>query len=100
MQRSVYVVPPLESSDRFHYWVLLSSAHGLAHSNAKWQNQADRVIHELELKQVNFFSQLLFKLRDGKIIFVVAKIVDDLQAGGIDSAVMSFINEFKKKYTL
>lgn len=99
-QQDVYVIPPHESSDRDHYWLLLSVAYGLVNSNVKWQHQSDAILVELGLPQVTVMPELFYRMVDGKIAMVVAKIVDDLFVTGIDDSVTAFIKTFNSCFKL
>lgn len=87
------------SSNRSHNWLLLSATIGLVIPNTKWQNQADRLRHELRLKQVNVLPPLLLQLRDDKVVPVVAKIDHDLFAAVFAYVVKLFIKKGDKHAT-
>ena len=58
--RNVYVIPPRESNDKSHYWLLLTSAYGLVNANAKWQEQSDLFLNTIEFTQLIFVPQLFY----------------------------------------
>lgn len=99
-QRDVYVRPPRESRDRRHYWLLLAAAYGLVNANAKFQSQADELIMALGLCHMPLIPQLFYLLKNGVIVLVVIKIVDDLLMTGEDASVNDFIERFNKKFEL
>ena len=96
-QRNVYVRPPKESQMKStHLWLLLTAAYGLVNANAKWQNQSDNVMLDIGLQQSPHVPQLFFKTENGRIVLIVAKIVDDLKVAGGDKCVQHFVEEFDK----
>lgn len=48
-RHNVYVIPPHESADRSHYWLVLTAAYCLVYANAKWQDELDELIYKLGL---------------------------------------------------
>ena len=98
-QRDVYVRPPRESQTKTtHLWLLLTAAYGLVNSNAKWQNQSDAVSQNNGLVQSKHIPQLFFKKEAGKLVLVVAKIVDDLKAAGIEQRATVFLDAFDSRF--
>ena len=98
-QRDVYVVPPRESNDRSHYWLLLTAAYGLV-NNAKWQDQSDSLLQDLGLVQIAVIPQLFYLIKDNKLSLLVAKIVDDLLVTGLPEVVRAFLQKFNMRYKL
>lgn len=84
---------------RTFVWLLLVAAYGLFDSNAKWQEQSDQVLINFGLEQCHQFPQLFFK-RDGNLILVVAKFVDDNKVMGQDEYAKYFLQTFNVKFKL
>ena len=99
-ERDVYVVPRRECRDRRFLWLLLAAAYGLVNANAKWQTQSDQLIQSLGLTQCPLVPQLFYKLSNGRLSLVVAKIVDDLMVTGEPGEVESFQSGFGKIFKL
>ena len=100
-QRDVYVRPPRESQTKTtHLWLLLTPAYGMVNANAKWQNQSAAVCQNNGLVQSKHIPQLLFKKEAGKLVLVVAKIVDDLKAAGIGQSAKVFVDAFDSRFNL
>ena len=98
-KRDVYVRPPKESSMKStHLWLLLTAAYGLVNANAKWQNQSDNVMLDLGLQQSSPIPQLFFKKEGGRLVLLVAKIVDDLKVAGEGNRAELFLEAFDKKF--
>ena len=98
-QRNVYVRPPKESQMKStHLWLLLTAAYGLVNANAKWQNQSDNVMLDIRLQQSSHVPQLFFEKENGRLVLIIAKIVDDLKIAGEDNCVQHFIEEFDKRF--
>lgn len=87
-ERLVHVEPPTESKMRCtHLWDLLVAAYGLVNAGAKWPHQSDRAIINLGLKQLKHVPQLFYKMKAGKLVLVVVKVVDDImETGPCDNA--------------
>ncbi len=99
--RDVYVRPPRESHLKTtHVWLLLTAAYGLVNANAKWQNKSDDVMFQLGLTQSKFIPQLFYKKEGGKLVLIVAKIVDDLKAAGVGNNAKNFLENFHKVFNL
>lgn len=100
-QRSVYVKSPRESSMRgTHLWLLLTASYGLVNANAKWQYQSDQVLEELGLTQSVHIPQLFYKIENGKLVFILAKIVDDIICAGIGNSAEIFLNKVNEHFKL
>lgn len=98
-QRDVYVRPPKESKMKgSHLWVLLTAAYGLVNANAKWQNQSDQLMYEIGLQQSTHVPQLFFQKENGRLVLIVAKIVDDLKIAGEGERPKWFLEKFDKKF--
>lgn len=81
-----------------HVWLLLTAVYSLVNANAKWQNRLDSVMVSLGFSQFKYIPQLFYKKRNGKLILIMAKIVDDLKAAGCDDNVTLFLRYFDKIY--
>ena len=99
-ERDVYVIPPKESYNRKSLWLLLTAAYGLVNANSKWQLQSDSALTNMGLQQSRHVPQLFTLKRNGKLVLIVAKIVDDMLATGESSYVHSFIKKFDAQYKL
>ena len=89
-KKNVYVRPPKESPMKStHLWLLLVTAHGLVNANAKWQNQSDKIMLDIGLQQSSHVPQLLYKKEGGRLVLLVAKIVDDLEIAGEGNPIYS-----------
>lgn len=99
--RDVYVVPPKESADRQHLWLLLAAAYGLVNANAKWQEHSDNLLQDLGFKQLVYVPQL-FYMRDcsGNLLAVAVKIVDDVLMTGPRNNLESVIDDIRSRYKL
>lgn len=109
VERDVYVHPPRESQDRRRYWLLLSATYSLVNANAKFQHQFDGLMVDIGWASLLYISQHFYRLRENKLVLLVAKIVDDsLITGeahvmsslitGEASIVSSFVKTFDKKF--
>lgn len=98
--RDVYVIPPRESKRKNFAWLLLAAAYGLVNANAKWQDQSDKVLLKHGLIQCKEIPQLFYQLRNGKLILLLGKIVDDLIITGIEPEVNRFVKMFNSKFKL
>lgn len=98
-QRDVYVRPPRESKMKgSHLWALLTAAYGLVNANAKWQNQSDQLMFDIGLVQSTHVPQLFFQNENGRLVLIVAKIVDDLKVAGEGDRAKLFLDKFDKKF--
>lgn len=52
---------------------------------------------DLGLTQSKYVPQPFFKKKNGKLLLVVAKIVDDLKVAGVEYNAKLFLDEFNKK---
>ena len=99
-QRDVYVIPPRESGDRQHYWLLLTAAYGLVNANAKWQQHSDYLLKSIGMKQLVYVPQLFYKRGVGGDLQVVAvEIVDDVLFT-VKNAIEQLIANIQSNYEL
>ena len=98
--RDVYVIPPKESTNRKSLWLLLAAAYGLVNANSKWQIQSDKVLTDMGLEQCTYVPQLFTLKVNGKIVLIVAKIVDDMLATGELAMTEQFIKKFNIQFKL
>ena len=96
--RNVYVVPPRESKNRSFYWLLLTAAYGLVNANAKWQVQSDNLLFTIGHYQLAYVLQLFYLHRDGRLVLLVVKTVDDILATSPDHEVDLFVSQFNHKF--
>ena len=97
--RDVYVKPPRECGMKStHMWLLLTAAHGLVNANAKWQVQSDELLFDLGLKQCQQVQQLFYRRKNGELVLIVAKIVDDIKVSGEVDFVVQFMKRFNSKF--
>lgn len=100
-RRDVYVVPPGESNDKNHYWLLRPASYGLDNANAKWQEHSDYLLKSLGLQQLTYVRQLFYKFDSTGVVQLVAvKIVDDVLLAGPKELLKDLINKIQKKYEL
>lgn len=100
-ERDVYVRPLRESPAKTTYlWLLLTASYGLVNANAKWQNQSDERLLEYGLYQSRQVTQLFFKREAGKLVLVLAKIVDDLKVAGTRDRAKAFLDVFDSRFKL
>lgn len=100
-ERDVYVIPPTESTDRgSKMWLLLCAAYGLINSNAKWQVQSDQELKDIGFQQIPVVPQLFMLRRNGKLVVVLAKFVDDILLTGVPEIVKEVIERFNKRFKL
>lgn len=99
--RDVYVIPPAKSSDRVpKMWLLLCAAYGLINSNAKWQVQSDQELKDMHFEQIAVIPQLFMLRRNGRLVVLLAKIVDDILLTGVPEVVQEVIERFNNRFTL
>lgn len=99
--RDVYLIPPKESSDKNHLWLLLTAAYGLVHANAKWQALSDNILSSYGFKQLRYVTQLVY-LQDsnGRLIALAVKVVDDVLFAGEQFVLRSVIDKIQLRYKL
>lgn len=81
-----------------HLWLLLTAAYGLVNANAKWQSQSDQVMFDLGLTQSVHVPQLFYRIENGRLVLIVAEIVDDLKGAGEGDRVKTFMAEFDRRF--
>lgn len=96
--RDVYVIPPRECTSKDVYWLLLTAAYGLVNANAKWQSQSDQLFFDLGLEQCPVLPQLFYIIKNGQLVLLAAKIVDDILVTGDTDMVDKFITGFNSKF--
>ena len=98
-KRDLYFRPSKESSMKStHLWLLLTAAYGLVNANAKWKNQSDNLMLDLGLQQPSHIPQVFFKKENGKLVLLVAKIVDDLKVAGEGNRAQLFLEKFDEQF--
>lgn len=98
-KREVYVRPPSESRMRStHIWLLLTAAYGIVNSNAKWKNHSDLVMLDIGLRLSTHATQLFYRKEDGRLVLIVARIVEDLKAAGEAGRVEHFMKELTRRF--
>lgn len=99
-KRDVYVCPPREICDRHHYWLLLATTYGLVNTNANFQYQWDELFLDLGLRHLAAIPQLFYSVKNGSVVLIVIKIVDDLLITGETNVASKFIECFNRKFKL
>lgn len=83
-----------------HTWLLLTATSGLVNVNAKWQNQSDDVMFDPGMTQPNYVRRQFYKKKSGKLLLVVARIVNDLKVAGVDDNGKSISMTSRKRFEL
>lgn len=96
--RDVYVIPPFDSNDKRHYWLLFVAVCGLVNSNAKFQRQSYYPIYKLCLHHLSVIPQLFYLFKNGRLLLFVIKIVDDLLMTAEDDEVKKICIQFCKSF--
>ena len=98
-ERSVYVIPPLVSEDRFRsVWLLLAASYGLVNANAKFQVQSDNLLLDLGMLRVTDIPQLFYAKSNGRLTILLAKIVDDILVTGEVAVFENVLRMFNEKF--
>lgn len=98
-QRDVYVRPPREGKMKSsHHWLLITAAYGLVNANAKWHFQSDNLMLEIGLTQSAHVPQLFYQKYNGRLVLIVAKVLDDLKAAGEGDRVKQFFKEIDRRF--
>jgi len=100
VERDVYVVPPRESKDRFHYWLLLTAAYGLVNASAKWQAKIDGSFLEMGFKQLVYIPQLFYKKENSILKALAVKIVDDVLIASTEAHLTVVVKQICSKYNV
>lgn len=82
--RQVWVKPPRESRKTGELWLLLVAGYGLVNAGAKWQQHSDKIFYDLGLSNIPEVPQLFVKRDDDETTLLVAKIVYDVLATGVE----------------
>eukprot|EP00171_Calliarthron_tuberculosum_P021983 IDg21983t1 len=78
-RRKVYVKPPFSLSKDQSLWLLNSTMYGLVSAGRKWQIASDEVmVSLLNLRVVIGMPQMFTKFKDGNLVLLIAKYVDDI----------------------
>lgn len=100
-QRDVYVIPPRESSDlRKVLWIFLTASYGLVHANSKWQHLRDDFLLSIGFEHAALLPQLFVMRRNGSLVAVGAKIVDDIILCGLVEVLLGVIDRINRHFTL
>lgn len=78
MHSVMYAIPPCGCSDRSKLWLILTAAHGLVNSIAKWQAESDQVLKSLGLCELKDVAQLFMNNHNDSFLYIFCRIVDDL----------------------
>lgn len=96
LTREIYVIPPLECSDKKTYWLLITAAYELVKANSKWQYQYYLLFTQPGLTQCPVIPQLSYIYKSGRIILSAAKIVDEILFTGESDGVGTCLTGFKE----
>lgn len=95
-----YVYLPSEYRFRNILWLLVVAAYGLVNASPKWKKQSDDAFIQLGLQPIAEIPQLFTILKEGELVLLVYKIVDDFFMTGTDTALRDFIATLNNKLTL
>lgn len=96
----VYFIPAREPNDKSHYWLLLASSYRVLNSIGKWLSQFDDHTILLQRNKVALIPKLLYKRECGRLVLLVAKIIDDLLITGEHCFTETFLTDSNNKFTL
>lgn len=96
--RDVYIISPMECNDSGKVlWLLLAADYGLKKTSAKWQVMSDSLLISIGFTHVAQIPQLFYIKSKGLLVFIIARIEDDILITGIESTVKEIINKIKDK---
>lgn len=91
---------PRESKDRRNFWLLIATIYGLLNKNETFQNQSDDLIHWIGVNHMSVIPRLFYLIKNGKLLIIVIKIVDDLLMAGETDSLQDFISRFNGSFEL
>lgn len=62
--------------------MLLVAAYGLVNTGAKWQKHSDETFFEIGMKVVVQVPQLFYKIQNGELTLIAAKVNDNILLAG------------------
>ena len=97
--RTIFVRPPKGWAKAGIVWRILKPAYGLVESGRLWQLAIERWFNSDDIFEVDGLPQLFVK-RDatGKIVLLIAKVVDDLLIGGKKREIESFRDKIMSRF--
>lgn len=76
----LYIKPLRESGmESTHSCLFLAAANELVNASSTWRNQKNQLILDKSLKQCKLEPQLFNFKKNGKLVLMVAKVVDDFK---------------------
>ena len=90
-KRQIYVRPPTEMGLRSKMFLLLSTMYGLVSAGRKWKRVSDAMIlNQMGMQSLIGVPQFFYKIKDEKLVLILAKYVDDLLIAGINQDWIEF----------
>lgn len=83
-----------------HLRLFLTTFYVLVNYKAKWKNLSDQVIFNMSLKQCKQVPQLFRYKMEGRLVLIVAKLVNDLKAAGGGDNTFTFTKKFNESFEL
>lgn len=80
-----------------HTWLVTNTVYGLVNANAKWQNYSDQVLKWIlqpSLRKCRQVPRLFCLRRADQLVIVVAKLIDNIKAAGVENTAMKIIEVF------
>lgn len=102
LTRDIYMRPPRgwASTPRM-VWKLLKPAYGLVESGRLWQLVVEEWMSNQGVTEVHGLQQLFVKRNeDGRIVLVMAKVVDDFLISGDREAITAFHGQMSTRFTV
>jgi Reverse transcriptase (RNA-dependent DNA polymerase) len=91
LQRDINVRPPPGWSSKHTLWRLTRPAYGLVESGRLWQLAIEEWLSDQSFTRIDGLPQLfLLRSKDGRILLILAKVVDDLLLTGTVPAMQEF----------
>lgn len=102
VKRRIYVRPPRQWTKRGLLWLLTKLPYGFCEAGRQWAKSIEGwMLEDLGLERVFGVSQLYAKRdKNGRILFLLAKLTDDLLMAGSDACIREFTDKISKQYTI
>lgn len=92
-------MPPQESKERSHYWLLLTAAYGLVNASAKWQANIDGSFMDIGFKQLVYIPQLFYmKDKNDELRVLAVKVVDDVLLAAEEKDLRNVLDKISSMY--
>ena len=100
LDREIFMIPPKGCAENGVFWKLIRPAYGITEAGRLWQRTINDFLSSYGFESIREIPDFFVLRRDGKIVILLAKLVDDCLLAGTAEETQKFYSAFSSKFSV